>query len=1015
MPQSKAEILTAHFYDWEKIGRGWYVFTEPVELEPEFVPFFPYISTIKVKDDSFRPNLFNKAATYIQNVLTPKEEVNAEEPTESTVQAYTFHSDEPLRGFSISFSGEEKSPKAQDVEKFLTMLSFTRSNVCFEIMAWSDLIRIQFVCRESDLVHIESQVQAYFPNCIIRSLTDEGLGMIIDERKYFAIADFGLADEFMRPIATADKFDVDPLTGLYGVLEHLQKDEQVVLQFLFKGTVNSWAQSMYSSVTDAKGESFFMDAPEMPKLAQEKISAPLFATCIRICGQDTTEEGALRVVEKVGTVLMQSSKSGSNALVALNNTGRNAEDLARDILLRQTRRVGMILNARELASFVYYPQSIRSKKLEQPRGKTKRAPDIAWGHEFCLGTNRHQGFEGIVTLSSAQRLKHMHVIGATGTGKSTMLHSCIVQDIHLGNGIAVLDPHGDLIENVLSYIPESRYEDVILIDPADADFPVGFNILSAHSDIEKETLASDLVSVFRRLSTSFGDQMHSVLANAILAFVESTEGGTLIDLRRFLIERPYREAFLKTVSDPSVVYYWQKEYPILKSNSVGSILTRLDSFLRPKLIRNMVAQKRSLDFESIMDTKKILLIKLSQGLIGTENSYLLGTFFVSKIYQAAMARQAKTKEARTDFYMYIDEFQNFATPSMSSILSGTRKYGLGCILAHQDMSQLQKYDTELANAVVSNAGTRVCFRIGDIDSKRFADGFSSFEAQDIQNLGVGQAIARIERPEYDFTISTLVLNEIEPEKAEIARNKIISLSREKYGTPKDEVERSLEYLREQKIPDAEPVVKKQPAITPPIKEIVQETQKQEVLERVTPTEIIDNNTKDRLVKQKELSEHRYLQMYIKKMAEARGYKASIEEPTPDGNGSVDVSLERNGKRIACEIGMTTTAEWELHNIEKCIAAGYDLVVAVAKSKDMVKVMQEKIRYNIEMTLQSKVLVLDTKALFTYLDTEITQEATNETRIKGYRVKVEYGTVTEEEMRRKTEAVTKAVVDSMKKK
>jgi hypothetical protein len=675
----------------------------------------------------------------------------------------------------------------------------------------------------------------------------------------------------------------------------------------------------------------------------------------------------------------------------------------------------MLLNAKELTTFVHYPIAITSKKLERDIRKTKRAPNIAWGHDFCLGTNRHQGFEGVVTLEASQRLKHMHVIGATGTGKSTMLQSSIVQDIMLGNGIAVLDPHGDLIENILPYIPQNRYEDVILIDPSDGEFPVGFNILNAHSDVEKEILASDLVAVFRRLSTSFGDQMHSVLANAILAFLESNEGGTLIDLRRFLIEKPFREQFLKTVSDPSIVYYWQKEYPLLKSSSIGSILTRLDSFLRPKLIRNMVAQKKSLDFESIMNGKKILLMKLSQGLIGTENSYLLGTFFVSKIYQAAMARQAQSKEARTDFYMYIDEFQNFITPSMSNILSGTRKYGLGCILAHQDMSQLQKYDTELANSVVSNAGTRVCFRIGDIDAKRFAEGFSSFEAQDIQNLGVGQAIARIERPEYDFTISTLVLNDVEPEKAEEVKNMVISLSREKYGIPKEEVEQSLEYLREQKVPDAEPVVKKQPIITSPKKEIIQETIEPEVSERIRPIEITDNKTKDRLIKQKELSEHRYTQMYIKKMAESRGYKAAIEEQTFDGNGSVDVSLERNGKRIACEIGLTTTTDWELHNIEKCIAAGYDLVVAIAKSKDMVKIMQEKIIQSVEVSQQTKVKVMEVDSLFQYLDAEIIKEASTETRIKGYRVKVEYGAITDEEMRRKTEAVTKAVVESFKKK
>lgn len=1014
MSHSRAEQLTAHFYDWEKLGRGWYVFTEPVDLEPEFVPFFPYATTKPTTDESLRPPLLNRVASFIERTLTPGQQEQVEESSPKiAVSAYPFQSEEVVKGFSVSFTREDRLSKAQEIAKFLTMLSFTNHAVCFEIMAWSDLIRIQFICRESDVLHVESQVRAYFPSCIIRPLTEAGLGMIIDSKKYFAIVDFGLSEEFVRPLAMSDKYTTDPLTGLYGVLEHLQNDEQVVLQFLFKGVANPWAESMYRSVIDAKGESFFMDAPDMPKLTQEKISAPLFATCIRVLGQDTTTAGALRVVEKVGTVLMQGSKSASNSLIALTNTGRDAEEMAVDIWKRQTRRVGMILNAHELATFVHYPQSVHSAKLEHPVGKTKRAPDIAWGADFCLGRNTHHDFEGIVTLTPQQRLKHMHVIGATGTGKSTLLQSCIVQDIHLGNGITVLDPHGDLIESILPYIPENRYNDVVIIDPADGEFPVGFNILNAHSDIEKEILASDLVAVFRRLSTSFGDQMHSVLANAILAFLESTEGGTLMDLRRFLIEKDYRSRFLKTVSDSSVVYYWQKEYPLLKSNSIGPILTRLDSFLRPKLIRNMVAQKKSLDFESLMDTRKIVLIKLSQGLIGTENSYLLGTFFVSKIYQTAMARQAKSKDSRANFYMYIDEFQNFVTPSMSSILSGTRKYGLGCILAHQDMSQLQKYDTELANAVVSNAGTRVCFKIGDIDAKRFAEGFHSFEAQDIQNLGVGHAICRIERPEYDFTISTLMLNEIEPEKAEETKQVVISRSREVYGTPKAEVEVSLAYLSETTRPEAEPepqreIVATPPPKTKPIEEVTIATE-----ERILPVEITDGKTKAQLVRQKELSEHRYLQMYIKKMAEARGFNAKIEEPTLDG-GRVDVLLERNGRKIACEIGMTTSVDWEIHNIQKCLDSGYDFIVAVVKNREALIIMQEAVSQKIEAFSHFKVSVMEVETFIKYLDAEIGAEVP-EVRMKGYRVKVKYDDVSAEVVNQKREAIAKAVYDSLKSK
>ena len=1011
------EQLTIQFYEWEQYGRGWYVFDSAVDLEPMFEPFTSHYVETEYIDDAKRPSLLGSIGSFIGNALLPAKKVEEAIADFEEVHAYRFVSTEPLRGFSISMPGGDKL-KAPEIEKFIVMLSYCEVPVSFEILATHTEIKIQFVCAEPDALHVQSQLKAYFPTCILQDQT-VNIHNIITEDLSFAIVDYGLKDEFTRPIAMEAKFEPDPLTGLFGVLEHLQEGEQAAIQVLFKGTVNPWAESIMRSVTDKKGESFFTDAPEMPKLAQEKISSPLFGAVIRVIGHSDTRATAQKVTEKVGSALVQSSRSAFNMLIPLSNKDYSLADHRLDCLWRQSRRGGMILNAKELATFVHYPLSITSKKLERDIRKTKAAPQIAIGNEFTLGRNVHQGIERIASISPVQRLKHMHLIGATGTGKSTLLQSCIVQDILLGNGVAVLDPHGDLIESILPYIPEHRQKDVILVDPADSDFPVGFNILTAHSDVEKEILASDLVAVFRRLSTSFGDQMHSVLANAILAFLESNVGGTLIDLRRFLIEKPYRETFLKSVNDPNVVYYWQKEYPLLKSSSIGPILTRLDSFLRPKLIRNMVAQKKSLDFENILDSQKILFIKLSQGLIGTENSYLLGTFFVSKIYQAAMARQAQAKADRKDFFLYIDEFQNFITPSMSFILSGTRKYGLGCILAHQDMIQLQKQDAELASAVISNAGTRVCFRLGDIDAKRFEDGFSAFEAKDLQNLGVGQAIVRVERPEFDFTIDTIELNSPNEERMTV-KETVISLSREKYGTPREEVERTLEYLRGEQqqeeiqppaveIKAAEPLTK-QPPILP-----TTEAEKPASVVEVAP---LDEKAKakatENLVRQKEQSQHRYVQTLVKKMAEARGYKASIEALTPDGQGRVDVLLQRGEKRIACEIGVTTTKEWETHNIIKCVNAGYEVVVAVASDKKGVEVMQKQVKENLSDGLKERIFVFEADQLFHFLDQENAKEASTEKRMKGFRVKVEYNAVSEETMKKKKDSISKMVLDSLKK-
>ena len=297
---------------------------------------------------------------------------------------------------------------------------------------------------------------------------------------------------------------------------------------------------------------------------------------------------------------------------------------------------------------------------------------------------------------------------------------------------------------------------MVLFNPADSEYPVGFNILSANSELEKTILSSDLGGVFKRFATSWGDQMTSLLGNAILAFLESPQGGTLLDLRRFLIEPDFRAGVLASITDPQIRYRWLREFPLLKGTPQASILTRLDTFLRPKLIRNIVAQHENrLRFDDILNTGKILLIRLAQGLIGEENSHLLGAFLVSKLHQVVMARQEVAAAARRDFFLYIDEFQNFITPSLAAILSGGRKYRLGLNLAHQDLRQLWGRDPDVASAVIANPSVRVCFRLGDFDAQRLKESFASFEPRDLQTLGVGEAVARIDRSDWDFNLKTL--------------------------------------------------------------------------------------------------------------------------------------------------------------------------------------------------------------------------------------------------------------------
>lgn len=372
-----------------------------------------------------------------------------------------------------------------------------------------------------------------------------------------------------------------------------------------------------------------------------------------------------------------------------------------------------------------------------------------------------------------------------------------------------------------------------------------------------------------------------------------------------------------------------------------------------------------------------------------------------------MARQAKQKADRSNFYLYIDEFQNFITPSMSAILSGARKYHLGLILVHQDMQQLTKQDTELASSVTANAGTRICFRLGDIDAKRFENGFSFFDADDLQNLDTGEAIIRIERLENDCNLQTIPFKEMEPEIAQEIKDRVIDCSRQTYGTPKEEVEAVLknihttyEYRVEQ---EASPIIDSPKKVVP-----------NKLVPQPPPEPFIPSPIKDPQEKKQE-TQHRYLQSLIKRMAESRGYIASIEEPTPDGKGKVDVSLTRGNKRIAVEINDTSKDDWELHNIEKCLVAGYDVVVACSNDSKVQTRMAQKIDEKFDATIRNRILVCSPDSLFLFLDSEIAKEASSEVRVKGYRVKVDYEAVPEQEMNRKRDAIAKSVIDALKSK
>jgi hypothetical protein len=313
------------------------------------------------------------------------------------------------------------------------------------------------------------------------------------------------------------------------------------------------------------------------------------------------------------------------------------------------------------------------------------------------------------------------------------------------------------------------------------------------------------------------------------------------------------------------------------------------------------------------------------------------------------------------------------------------------------MQQLQKYDTELASSVVVNAGTRICFRLGDTDAKRFASGFSYFEAKDLENLHTGEAIARIEQPNFDFSLASIPLPEVQADTAQATIQAVIAKSREKYGTPREIVEQSFE-LQTPVYETKEPEPKETPQEEVPLPKAPLPVEKQPPISYAPKPE----------------TQHRYLQTLIKRMAESRGYKAVIEELTPDGKGRVDVSLERAGRRIACEISVTTDDSWEIHNVEKCLAAGYDEVIVCSNDAKNLERIRKQVESKLPQAEQVKVLTLTPDEAVRYFDRQIIQEKPTEKVVKGYRVKVEYDPLTTAEQNMKEGQILQAVSEGMRK-
>ncbi len=908
-------------------GRGWEMFNDPVALEPDLTlanrP--PRI----LIDDGRLPSREPNGSWGALAVLFPSDR---ETSTPRSVAP------EPSGVISIPLCFPQQMRMGDGrMVQFLASSAHSLTFLGFEVIGTHGDIRFQFCVSERDIRVLRSQLQIHFPEIALREESKSWRSPFVEcHPASTVVVDFGLRADWFLPMNDRHTGNRDLLVPLISAMHDLEAREGSCLQIVIRRTRCRWREEARSFLFDTSGTSRFRHLERYNREINAKLSEGVFAVSVRLLTTGAANSAALQIARRSGAFFRQFS-SVTNELIPLENDPLKRPAQVTSFLNRFSYRKGMLLSPSELERLVRFPSDdLVSEKIFRDRGASRPMGPGQGRADLLIGVNEHMGRRQDVKISSAV---HSVLIGGTGTGKSSLLMRAMLATAEQNRGFCLIDPHGDLVDDVISRLPDNRVDDVILFDPADREFPIGFNVLEAHSETEKMFLASDLTATFRRYSTTFGDVMDAVLENAVLAFLESSRGGTLHELKRFLAEKEFRTAFLESVNDPAIKYFWNFEFPHLPGKPQNSIVVRLDTFLRQKLVRNVVIQKNSgLNFRDVFEKRKILLIRLSQGLIGEENAALLGTLLISRLYQIALTRQELQQERRSLFSVFIDEASAVSTPSLALILSNLRKFGIALTLATQTFRHFENRDKNIADAVLANCQNRICFRLGDTDAEKLSRGFAHFDARALQNLSRGEAIMRIDRAENDFNLRTFPPSTLSGHQALERRDEIRKNSRERYATPlvklATQVQSSQEAIN---------------VVRPPAEDIYDSGHPEPEADPVFRTQATESR-----ITSAASTYHREIQGVIKRMAEAYGFEARLEEHVPGGR--VDVSLTLGEIRIACEVSVTTT-DYEQTNCVKSFNAGYDRVIVVASIEKKIPLLNRKLRAGLSPAQFAKIDVV----------------------------------------------------------
>jgi hypothetical protein len=759
---------------------------------------------------------------------------------------------------------EEKKNLIAIAEQLFTTISAAGS----EGKSWfaaKDYISLEIACVDKKISFyincpkhlqelIEKQVQAQYPNAFIEEL--KGYNPF-QKGGQVEVVELRPIKKYVYPIRTYKSTESDPLNALTNAMSKLGEDEGAAIQLIISPAGHSWQNKpghmaleiqqgknphlverghVYRAVrelgsglgraatgrkTSSSGQhnNFRNDLSgfhnpiqltpmqqEIVKRLEEKASRPGFKTNVRIVTSSKNPGAARGHLNNIVSSFLQYNMPPFNGFRLRK---RKSKDTLKDFIFRVFRDYGTssILNTEELASLWHLP----TPYLETPNIKwllsKKAPPPINLPKEgVLLGRNQYRGQEHQVRLSRDDRRRHMYILGRTGSGKTELMKYMSVQDIKNGEGLCVIDPHGDFIEDILPHIPKERAEDVILFEPFDQDWPMGLNMLEVRSEEEKDFAIQEMISIFYKLVTDpamLGPMFEHNMRNAMLTLMADEEHpGTIVDIPRIFTDTDFQKYKIAKLRDPVVRAFWEKEMAktsdFHKSEMLGYLISKVGRFVENSMMRNIVGQAKSaFNFRDVMDNQKILLVNLAKGKVGEINAKLLGLILVSKLQMAALSRADIPRENdRKDFYLYVDEFQNFITDAFSSILSEARKYRLNLVIAHQFLGQLEQSagsqgaaSHDLRDAVFGNAGTMATFRIGvedaEIMAKEFAPTFNEFDLVNIDRFNAYIKLMINGTASKPFNMATYPLGR--DGSSEVA-SAIRQLSRLKFGRPRAEVE-----------------------------------------------------------------------------------------------------------------------------------------------------------------------------------------------------------------------------------